>query len=217
MTARWPAFAGAIFDLDGTLLDSMGVWEAVDAAFLSRRGLAVPADYGRSVAHLGFRETALYTIGRFGLAESPEAVMDEWRALCREAYALSVPLKPGAGDYLRRLKARGVRLAVATASQRELFGPALRRTGVADLFDAVVTADEVARGKGFPDIYLRAAARLGLSPGECAVFEDILAGIRAAREGGFFTVGVADASNAAEREALRAAADAWLEDFAAAP
>ena len=80
-----------------------------------------------------------------------------------------------------------------------------------------MTADEVARGKGFPDIYLLAAGRLGLSPGECAVFEDILAGIRAAREGGFFTVGVADASNAAEREALRAAADAWLEDFAAAP
>lgn len=218
MTAgRWPAFEGAIFDLDGTLLDSMHVWDAVDRIFLERRGLAVPEDYGRSIAHLGFRETAEYTIHRFSLPDSPEAVMDEWLSLCREAYATNVPLKPGAGEYLRRLKACGVRLVVATASREELFVPALQRTGVYALFDAFVTVEEVARGKGFPDIYWRAAEKLGLPPGHCIVFEDILEGVRGAKAGGFFTVGVADEASAPEQETIRMTADDWIADYFAEP
>lgn len=203
-------FQGAIFDLDGTLLDSMGVWEDIDRAFLGRRGIPVPPDYMDKVAALSFPAAAVYTIERFALPETPEALMEEWSGMARDAYAHSVPLKAGAGAYLEFLKRSGVKLAVATASSEELFIPALKRSGVYHLFDAFTTLKEVARGKGFPDIYLRAAEKLGLEPGVCAVFEDLAAGIAGAKAGGFWAVGVYDEHAAADRDRIIGMADAYL-------
>lgn len=204
---------GAIFDLDGTLLDSMGVWDQVDVEFLGRRGLPVPPDYMEAINPLGFRAAAEYTIARFGFPETPEELIAEWNELALEAYRTQVQLKPQAKELLEALRARGVKLAVATASQEELFRPALERAGVLSLFDAVTTLTEVGRGKGFPDIYWRAAEKLGLSPGECAVFEDIYAGVRAARDGGFMAVGVYEPFSQYEQEKIQAAADLYLMDF----
>ena len=206
-------FQGAIFDLDGTLLDSMGVWEDIDRAFLGRRGIPVPPDYMDKVAALSFPAAAVYTIERFALQETPESLMEEWSDMARDAYAHRVPLKAGAGAYLERLKRNGVKLAVATASSEELFIPALKRNGVYHLFDAFTTLKEVARGKGFPDIYLLAAQRLGLAPARCIVFEDIYDGICGARDGGFFTCAVEDAASASMRAQIQAAADVYIRSF----
>ena len=107
-------FRGAIFDLDGTLLDSMGMWDDIDVAFLSRRGLTVPDDYVQAIVPLSFRETAVYTIDRFGLTETPEAVMEEWMRMAEEAYAFRVEPKPYAAELLRRWKARGTLNRCAT-------------------------------------------------------------------------------------------------------
>ncbi len=203
-------FQGAIFDLDGTLLDSMGVWEDIDRAFLGKRGIPVPPDYMDQVAALSFPAAAVYTIERFGLKESPEALMQEWSDMARDAYAHRVPLKAGAREYLSELKQRGVKLAVATASSEELFIPALKRGGVYDLFDAFTTLKEVARGKGFPDIYEKAAEKLGLEPSACAVFEDLAAGIAGAKAGGFFAVGVYDKHAASDQDTIIQMADAYL-------
>ena len=192
-------FRGAIFDLDGTLLDSMGMWDDIDVAFLSRRGLTVPDDYVQAIVPLSFRETAVYTIDRFGLTETPEAVMEEWMRMAEEAYAFRVEPKPYAAELLRRWKARGI-----------------RRAGIYDCFDAFTTLAEVKRGKGFPDIYLRTAEKLALPPADCLVLEDILAGIRGARAGGFQTAAVADPSNRHSREALAREADLFLQDFSEA-
>lgn len=203
-------FQGAIFDLDGTLLDSMGVWEDIDRAFLGRRGIPVPPDYMDKVAALSFPAAAVYTIERFGLTETPEALMREWSDMAQDAYAHRVPMKTGAGEYLVWLKQRGVKLAVATASSEDLFIPALKRHGVYDLFDAFTTLKEVARGKGFPDIYQRAAEKLGLEPAVCAVFEDLAAGVAGARAGGFIAVGVYDDHAAQDKEKIIQIADAYL-------
>jgi len=109
---------GAIFDLDGTLLDSMWVWAAVDRTFLGARGFAVPEDYVEAISHLGLTAAAEYTIARFGLRETVADISAEWNDLARTAYEEQVALKPHAKEYLLRLKARGMRLAAATAIER---------------------------------------------------------------------------------------------------
>ena len=103
-----------LFDLDGTLLDSMYVWNHVDACFFARRGLEMPPDYPRSISGMSFVNTARYTKERFDLPEDVEEIMAEWTALAREEYALRVPLKKGALEFLRALRERGVRLCVVT-------------------------------------------------------------------------------------------------------
>lgn len=205
---------GAIFDLDGTLLDSMWVWERVDAEFLAKRGFTVPEDYGETISPLGFFAAAEYTIQRFGLTETPEDILNEWNAMAIREYSEEIQLKPGAGKLLERLKRDGIRLAVATASHEELFVPALKKNGILELFDAVVTVQEVKRGKGFPDIYERAAGKLALAPAECVVYEDIYAGIAGAKDGGFQAVGVYDAFSARDEAKIRERADYYIRDYA---
>lgn len=204
---------GMIFDLDGTLLDSLWVWDAVDAAFLQRRGLAVPPDYAQAIAHLAFPEAAAYTIARFGLPETVDEVTAEWHGLAAAAYANDVQAKPGALDFVRAARARGVRIGAATSSEPALFAPCLRRLGLDQLFDTVVTVADVTRGKGFPDVYLLCAARLGQPAQQCAVFEDILKGIQGARAGGFYTVGVWDAASAADQDVIARTADLYVTDW----
>lgn len=206
-------FDGAIFDLDGTLLDSMWVWAEVDEQFLSRRGIAVPADYMAAVLPLGFRETAEYTIRRFGLPERPEDLMAEWDRMVEEAYRERILLKPGAEAYLRSLREGGVRLGVATSMNPRFCLPVLRRNGIADWFDGFAYSHEVPRGKGHPDIYLLAAERIGVRPERCIVFEDIPAGARGAKAGGFTVCGVYDPANDSQQAELRDLSDVYVNAF----
>lgn len=209
---------GAIFDLDGTLLDSMGVWDQVDADFLRSRGIAVPADYATAVAPMQFRQAAEYTIARFALPDTPEQLMAEWDDMARLAYGSVVEAKPGAHDYLRALKASGARLAVATSLPPDLREPAMRHVGIADLFDAVVSVDDVGDvGKERPDVYLYAAARLGLKPTDCTVFEDLLVGMRSAKGVGMAVWAMHDDSSDHDWPAIVDLADGVLFDFLDAP
>lgn len=176
-------FTAAIFDLDGTLLDSMWVWHEVDRAFFAARGMQMPSDYVQTIHGMTFCETAQYTIARFGLCESPEKIMQEWNELSVAQYRDHVQLKPGAKDFLQALKARGIKLAIATALTTHMMHAVLQNNGIDHLFDAFTSADEVQRGKTFPDIYLLAANKLGVPPAQCIVFEDVrktIAGIHAA-------------------------------------
>ena len=206
-------YQGAIFDLDGTILDSMGVWRQIDVEFLGRRGISVPPDYLEAITPLGFDRAAEYTIRRFSLPESREEIVREWYLMSENAYRYQVELKEGAGEWLNRLKSLNIPLAVATSSDEALFVPALKRTGIYDCFDAFVTVKEVARGKGFPDIYEKAAGRIGCVPEQCVVFEDILQGIRGAKMGGFCAVAVYDEDSAHEEQAMRDAADYYIYSF----
>ena len=121
---------GAIFDLDGTLLDSMGVWDQVDVDFLAKRGIEVPDDYMQKVAAMQFRQIAEYTIARFGLSDTPEALMEEWDHMARVMYATVVEAKPYAREYLESLKASGAKLAVATSLPPMLREPAMKHVGI---------------------------------------------------------------------------------------
>lgn len=216
MANRAIPFTAAIFDLDGTLLDSLWVWQRVDDVFFAARGLDKPSDYARAIQGLSFREAAVYTVRRFDLPESVDAVMDEWMRNTVAAYANEVQLKPGALRYLRALKRGGVRLAVATANRRELFIPALRRCGALQLFDAVVTCAEAGDGdKTDGAVFLLAAERLDVAPGDCAVFEDTLEGILGAKRAGMRAFAVRDGGNDHHSAEIAARADGVIDDFTA--
>lgn len=204
---------GAIFDLDGTLLDSMNIWDNVDRIFFERRGMEVPEDYVLAIAPLGFALAASYTINRFQLKEKEEDIIAEWYQLAREAYAKQVKLKPYAKEYLEKLKRQGVCLAAATASDASLFEPCLIHNEIFSYFDIIVTVRDVKRGKGFPDIYELAAKKMNLLAKDCVVFEDILKGIEGAKAGGFLAVGVEDAHSNFEKEEIQSRADIYIKTW----
>ena len=213
MTPTLP-FRAALFDLDGTLLDSMHIWHDVDARFFSVRGMAVPPDYSRAIQGMSFTECAEYTVRRFGLPESPEEIAAEWMSLTADAYAHEAPLKPGALRYLRMLKRAGVKLAVATSNRPEVFGPALEVGGALELFDAVCTTGEVGhQGKRTGAVYRLAAERLEVEPADCAVFEDVLDGIQGAKVLGMRAYALRDPASAHDRDAIAALADGVVDDF----
>lgn len=206
-------FKGAIFDLDGTVLDSNWVWEQIDIDFLGARGIQVPEDYMETIAHLGADATAVYTIERFGLNEKPEDLVAEWISMAKEAYAEKIICKPYAKEYIKKLYNEGVKLAVATSSDRELFMATLEREGIMPYFSEIVTVGEVKRGKGFPDVYEEAARRLGEKPVDCVVFEDILKGVEGAKIGNFKVVAVYDYKSAHNRKQMEQLADCYIEEF----
>jgi len=213
MSKHFP-FDGAIFDLDGTLLDSMYVWHRVDELFFEKRGMPVPEDYGRALAGKSYRESAEYTIQRFGLHESWEAIVQEWTEMAIEEYACRVKLKPCAAACLRAMKADGVKLAVATALPEYLYRPCLTNLGILDWFDALCSTDETGgRGKAEGEVFLLAAQRLGLEPERCAVFEDVYEGVCGAKHAGMRAYCVKDAASAHTHAQSAALADGMIDCF----
>ena len=208
----------AIFDLDGTLLDSMGVWDQVDIDFLGKRGIEVPPDYMIKVSSMQVQQIAEYTIARFGLKDTPEGLMQEWDDMARVAYSTTVEAKPGALDYLRDLKSAGVKMGVATSLPPQLREPALRHVGMLDMFDDIVSVDDANDvGKDQPDVYLLAAERLGAKPVDCTVFEDLLVGIKSAKSVGMKVWAMHDDSSDADWPEICDIADGVLFDFHDAP
>lgn len=213
-----PMPKAAIFDLDGTLLDSMGVWDQIDMGFLARRGFEVPADYVPTISAMPFEQVAAYTIERFRLNETPEAVMAEWDDMAHEAYATMVEAKPGAVEYLTYLHDAGVKLGVATSLTPSLREPAMKHVGIFDFFTTITSVDDVhGIGKDQPDVYLLAASRLGAEPCECVVFEDILPGIRSAKSVGMRVWAMHDDSSDADWARICALADGVMFNFHDAP
>lgn len=200
----------AIFDLDGTLVDSMGVWSKIDHEFLMLRGLEVPSDLLDNIVHLNFLDTAKYFKNRFNLKESLEEIMSEWTSMAYNEYSNNIKLKAGAREYLSLLKTKGIKLAIATSNHPDLLKISLKSNEIHDYFESFTTTLEVKRGKNFPDVYLLAAEKLGVKPEECIVFEDIFQAVRGAKAAGMKVVGVFDLHSEHQKEDIISLADHFI-------
>lgn len=203
-----------IFDLDGTLLDSMYIWEHAADRLLAAHGKSAPAGLLETLRPMSLAQTAEYLNKTFGLGQSTLETMEEIKADVGGEYHRRVQLKPGVKDFLHGLRQRGARLCVATASEREHAAAALERLGVLTCFEAIFTCTEVGEGKTSPKVFLEAARGLGASgPEEATVFEDAAHAAQTAKEAGFHVVAVADPSAQGDEEELRRVCDLYLESF----
>lgn len=203
---------GAIFDVDGTLLDSMGVWYAATEHYFAINNRTLPQDLGKSFTEMTLDESTTYMHEVLNFCDTPDEINHSLKDLVRTAYRDNVPLKPYAKEYVLSLHKQGVRLALATSGYLNLCKTAFERHGMWHLFDAVALSSEVGVNKSNPDIYLLAAQRLGVDPQNCTVYEDIVTGIYGAKKAGMKTVGVWDASNT-DPEKLKSTAHKYVHDF----
>lgn len=202
-----------LFDLDGTLVDSMWVWRNIDIDFLSAIGQKLPDDLQKSIEGMSFTETAEYFKERFNINDDVEDIKVKWNKMAYDKYTSEVKLKRGAKEFLARLKADGIRTGIASSNSMTLIEGALKAEGVLDYFDAITTACEAGAGKPAPDIYLLAAKKLAAEPSECLVFEDIPMGIMAGNSAGMTTIAVEDAYSHNMRDEKERLAKYFIEDF----
>jgi HAD superfamily hydrolase (TIGR01509 family) len=193
--------------MDGVLIDSNEVWKEIDIKFLGSRGFDLSDDFFSVTKAMSLPQVAEYTIKRFGLSDSVDELIQEWKSMLLHAYTNTIEMKAGAWDYLHSLRKSGAKIALATGSPPELYQPVLRRLGLYDFFDVFCCSDEVGCGKNQPDIWLLSAKRLGVEPKDCVVFEDVLLAIQSAKSVGMTTYGVYDAASDADWEQVKQTAD----------
>ena len=207
-------YKAIIFDLDGTLIESMQIWRQVDAEFLGKRGMEVPKDL---FDHLpngnSFIQTAQYFKDRFGLGESVESIMQEWTDMVTYHYSHDIELKPSAKELVLHLNSVNIPIGLGTSNSLFLAEKVLALNGISEYFSAMVTGEQVAMGKPFPDIYLACAQKLGVLPGDCLAVEDTLSGVRAAKAAGMAVFAVYDEDSKAQQDQIKHEADQYIYDL----
>lgn len=207
----------AIFDLDGTLLDSMPVWDDLGEKYLLARGKTPRPGLRAELAPLSMVQTAEYLIAQYGISDSVPCIMDQINAMVEDFYLHAAPEKPGVRRLLDYLRAQGVPMCVATATDRPLVEGALERLGLLSYFSGILTCTEVGAGKDRPDIYWAALRHLGADQAHALVFEDALHAIETAKAAGFAVAAIEDESMAAHHERIRALADYYLTSYETLP
>ena len=206
---------GAIFDADGTLLDSMSIWQELGQRYLAIHGIIAEQGLSDILYTMSLEESSRYLKETYGLSDSVKHISEDILGLIRSFYMDEVTLKEGVIDYLRYLHERKIPMIVATSNDKSLLHNAFARLQIDEYFQDILTCGELNASKSEPTIYLRAAKKIGTPTQETAVFEDVLYGIQAAKRAEFITVAVEDSSNRSEREQLSYTADYFIRDFTA--
>ena len=182
----------AIFDMDGTLIDSMIFWKNLAAEYLGSKGVKeLPEDLLERIKPMTMSESAALFQQEFGLTGDPEAEMN---AMMDDHYRNDILLKSGVREYLQMLRSKGVRMCVASATAEHLMEACLTRLGVRDCFEFLLSCETVGAGKRSPLVYHESARLLGADPAEIAVYEDALYAVKTAKEAGYYVIGVYDES-----------------------
>ncbi len=202
-----------IFDLDGTLIDSMNVWNDIDKEFFKMHDLPFEEDYQKEIGHKGLKEIAAYTKTRYNLKESEDEIISIWLDMAKEAYAYKIPLKERVKSFLEYLQSKNIKMGIATSNSLELTELVLKHHDIYKYFSKVVTVNELKTNKGSPDIYLHISNSFGLTPNECIVFEDLLTGIKTAKKAGYKVVGVKEKSSLDKEKEIREIADLYISNY----
>ena len=201
-----------LFDMDGTLINSNGVWKDVDREFLARRGMEYSRAYYEGVAHTIFPLAAKFTKEFCNLEESCEEIMAEWMELAKDAYA-NVTVKPGVRAYLKQCKAEGRGVALVTSSVPEHCYTAMKKLDLLKYFDTITFAQELGLEKKQPELWREAARRNGVQPEDCTIFDDSLAACQGARRAKMRVVGVYDSFFASDEREMRHFCDVYIKSF----
>ncbi len=201
-----------IFDLDGTLLDSMSAWDTVGLEYLNLKAINhLPPDILEVFRPMSAFDAAKYFIAEFGIKLSPQQICDEINEIIEEKYKHEIQPKEGVPEFLSQNKGR--KMCIATATDKHLVEFALNRLGLGNYFEFIITSSEVGCSKERPDIFIKAAERLGLEPENCVVIEDAPHAIKSAKLGGFYTVGVYDRCFESEQEAVKSYSDQYVHNL----
>lgn len=203
----------AIFDMDGTLLDSMYAWDNVGENYLIKNGAVPKADLMDNLKTKSLMESVIYLIEEYGINKSPKEIMDELNKTVEHFYFNTVTLKDGVKELLEYYKKNGVKMCVATATDSYLAQGALKHTGILDYFDFILTCSEVKCGKESPEIFGQALLRLGTKKEECLIFEDALHAVETAKRAGFTVYAVAEKSAMPDKAEIIRSADKFLQSI----
>ena len=206
-----------IFDLDGTLVDSMWIWHDIDVEYLGKYDIPIPDRLQTDIEGMSFDEVAVYFKERFAIPDTPEQIKDSWNAMAWDKYEREVLLKPGVKAFLDACRSRGIKLGIATSKSRKLLDNISQVHGLTDYFACTLTGCEITKGKPAPDIYLAVAEKLGVRPERCLVFEDIIPGIMAGKNAGMKICAVEDTYSADIRAQKQYLADYYISDYTEIP
>jgi len=202
-----------IFDLDGSMVDSMWIWKTIDIEYLGKFGIPLPDDLQACIEGMSFSETAAYFKERFALPVDLDSIKEDWNRMAWDKYAHEVPVKKGVAELLKYCQEQGIRAGIATSNSRLLVENAVRAHHLETYFDCIMTGCDVARGKPAPDIYLAVAKELQVAPGNCLVFEDIIPGIQAGKAAGMRVCAVYDEYSRHQDDEKRRLADYYTYHF----
>lgn len=202
-----------IFDVDGTIADSMWMWKQIDVEYLGRFGIELPKDLQKNIEGMSFRETAVYFKEHFQIPDDIEKMMSDWNEMAAHKYRYEIPLKKGVREFLNVCKKKNIVMGIATSNSVELLSYFLKAHELHSYFEVVITGSDGLRGKPAPDMYLEAAKRLAVKPEKCLVFEDIIPGILAGKRAGMRVCAVDDFYSKDITDKKIEEADYFIESF----
>lgn len=202
-----------IFDMDGSLVDSMWIWKQIDIEHFAMYGKELPEDLQSKIEGMSFYQTAQFIKENYGFPESIEEMTELWNRMAHKKYSEDVYFKKGVEHFLDVCVKRGIKLGIATSNSRFLYDAVSNHLGLDKYFDCVLTGSEILNGKPAPDVYLKAAERLNVAPERCLVFEDITKGIEAGHNAGMRVCAVDDEYSLHQKDDKMKMADYFIHDF----
>lgn len=202
-----------IFDLDGTLVDSMWMWPDIDREYLNRFEIEYDDNLKNEIDGISFHETAVYFKNKFGISDSVEKICKDWEDMAYDKYKYEVKEKPGCKKFLEHLRSKGIKMGIATSNNRSMVDVVLESLNMKDFFEVITTSDEVKRGKPAPDVYLTTANLLNVEPKNCLVFEDVVAGIMAGKSAGMRVCAIEDDFTKEVRQKKKELSDYYIVDY----